>query len=83
MVKRPDVPEDAYHVSGEAPQKLAQAISDAFFASGLPVDEAACVAIAVIADYARAEYGDGYLFDLANVLIQRGGTPLPEGTPRQ
>jgi uncharacterized protein (UPF0335 family) len=70
-------------ISGDAPQKLAQAVSDAFFASGLPVDEAACVAIAVIADYARAEYGDGYLIDLADIVILRGGTPMPESTPRQ
>ena len=66
----------------EAGAMLANAISDAFHASsvasGLDVDEAACVAIAVIADYAREAYGDRYLIELADVLVDRANHPLPE-----
>jgi len=61
---------------------LANAISEAFFSCGLPVDEAACVAVAVIADYARAEYGEVYLQALAAVVLQRGECPLPPATER-
>lgn len=64
-------------ISGDAPNALANAISDAFHASGLPVDEAVCVAIAVITDYARAEYGDEYLAALADIVTGRGEFPLP------
>lgn len=69
-------------LTGKLPADLANATSDAFFEvceRGMEVDEAACVAIAVIADYARAKYGDAYLSELCGIVLSRAGLPLPQG----
>jgi hypothetical protein len=68
-------------MKGPLPAKLGNGISDAIHAAlekGMQTDEACCVAIAVIADYARMEYGTAYLQDLADVLIKRAFAPMPE-----
>lgn len=69
-------------VTGKLPADLANAISDAIHDSlgkGMPIDEAVGVVIGVAADYGRAEYGDGYLSDLADLIMLRVGRPLPRG----
>lgn len=61
--------------------RLANAMSDAIHDAlerGMETDEACCVAVAVIADYARIEYGDGYLAQLATVLLAQQGKPAPK-----
>lgn len=68
-------------LSGELPRRLAQGISDAIHKavkSGMELDEACCVGVSVIADYARAAYGPGYLAPLSGVLLERGDRPPPE-----
>ncbi|GLI25627.1 hypothetical protein GGQ86_000386 [Xanthobacter flavus] len=72
---------EAFTVSGDLPTTLANTISDAIHAAlskGMEPDAACCVAVAIVADYARTAYGDGYLADLAGVLLTRAGAPLPE-----
>lgn len=73
---------DARDAIGSGPnfQRLAQAVSDALHAAlerGMATDEAVCCAAAVIADYARREYGNGYLPRLAEIVVARAGEPLP------
>lgn len=68
-------------LQGALPNRLANAVSDAMHQAqtyGMEIDEAACVAIAVIADYARVQYGDVYLDSLAEIVKRRAGVPLPE-----
>ena len=67
-------------VTGRMPNDFANEIVAALDAAqkrGIELDVAVCIAAGVIADYARAEYGDGYLDDLAYVLKQRAGKPFP------
>lgn len=45
---------------------------------GLEVDVTVCLVAQVAADYARSEYGNGYLPKLANVVTARGSMPLPD-----
>ncbi len=45
---------------------------------GFKSDEACCVAVQVAADYARAEYGPGYLANLAAIVIAAGDRPMPQ-----
>jgi hypothetical protein len=59
---------------------LANAVSDAVNAAlkrGMAADEAACVVVQVAADYARGAYGNAYLLELAQVVIDRGSFPAP------
>lgn len=68
-------------LTGELPRRLAQGISDAIHSavkSGMELDEACCIGVAVIADYARAAYGPGYLTPLSGVLLERGDRPPSE-----
>lgn len=68
-------------VTGRLPNDLANSVSDAIHAAqqaGMECDEAVCVAIGVAADYARIEYGDGYLLALCDVLMSRSGQPHPQ-----
>jgi len=68
-------------MSGALPAKLCNDISNAIHAAiekGMEMDEACCAAIAVIADYARGEYGPDYLADLSDVLIARALAPMPK-----
>lgn len=68
-------------ISGALPAKLCNEISGAIHAAlekGMEMDEACCLAIAVIADYVRGEYGPGYLADLSDVLVARALAPMPE-----
>lgn len=68
-------------LTGRLPAALAVAVSDAIHAAvsnGMQVDEAVCIVVAVAADYARGEYGNKYLKDLASVVIERGSIPMPE-----
>lgn len=67
-------------VTGPLPAALANAVSDAIhdaLAKGMAIDEAVGVVIGVAADYGRAEYSDGYLSDLADLVMLRAGRPLP------
>jgi hypothetical protein len=67
-------------VTGKLPAKLGNEISDAIrraLEAGMQTDEAVCVVVSVAADYARAEYGNGYLRDLAGVVTGRSAQPLP------
>lgn len=60
---------------------LGNAVSDAIHDAlkrGMQIDEAACCVVAVASDYARAEYGDKYLLELAEVVKRRREMPLPE-----
>lgn len=60
---------------------LANAVSDVIARAielGLEVDQAACVTVAVAADYARGEYGPDYLTKLSKVVVARAADPLPE-----
>lgn len=69
-------------ISGPRVANLTNAISGVLhrtISAGMPVDDACCVAAGVVADYARAQYGDGYLNDLSMVLLARTGQPLPRG----
>lgn len=45
--------------------------------NGIPMDEALCVVIAVVADYARVSYGNEYLKHLCDVLMKRAEHPMP------
>jgi hypothetical protein len=67
--------------NGAAHAALANSVSDAIVASGLDVDVAVCVVAAVAADYARMDLGDGYLPQLAEVVLTRAEFELPEYTP--
>lgn len=63
---------------GKLPAALANQVSDAIRAAierGMEVDEAACVVVAVAADYARDGYGIAYLSDLAAVVKSRNERP--------
>jgi hypothetical protein len=74
----------AIEASGPSFQLLANEVSLAICSAlerGLPVDQAACVVITAAADYARAQYGDGYMLALSRVVIGRIGKPLPEQRP--
>lgn len=67
-------------LSGQDPHILANALSDTITASvqgGLSLDAALCVAVQVVADYARGEYGPAYVEELAGVMRQRLAMPLP------
>lgn len=67
-------------ITGQPPADLANAVSDAIhdaMENGMAIDEAACVVAGVAADYARREYGDQYLNDLARVVTMHAGLPLP------
>lgn len=67
--------------SGQLPNDLANAVSNAINAAlsrGMEPDEAACIAIAVAADYGRSYYGDAYLPHLAKAVTSRAGLPEPE-----
>lgn len=60
---------------------LANAMSDAInmaLRCGLEPDQCCCVAVQVIADYARGEYGNQYLTRLARVVRKRADMPMPE-----
>lgn len=66
-------------LTGRSPAQLSNAISDAIHAAlkrGMGTDEACSVAAAVVADYARAEYGNAFLAKLCAVIIDRGTMPL-------
>lgn len=66
--------------TGALPNEFANEIAaciDRAQEAGLDLDVAACVAIGVAADYARAEFGDEYLSAMAYVIMQRVGKPLP------
>lgn len=68
-------------LTGRLPAELANAVSAAIAKAvhrGMETDEACCVAAAVIADYARAEYGAAYLTELAEVVVQRSQVAPPE-----
>lgn len=67
-------------VTGQPTADLANAISDALHAAidgGMAIDTAVCVVAGVAADYARGEYGDAYLNDLAEVVKMHAGLPMP------
>lgn len=71
-------------ISGALPTMLANAVSGAITAAlerGMEMDEACCVAVAVIADYARFAYGAGYLDELAFVLRERANAPQAVSRP--
>lgn len=72
---------DKTYGSGRLPAVLANAVSDAIMAAvhnGMGVDEAACVVVAVAADYGRGNYNNEYLASLANVVTERANHALPE-----
>lgn len=69
---------------GPLPAALGNAVSDAIYHAvsvGMEMDEACCIAVAVIADYARGTYGDRYLPSLASIITRRAGQPLPGEHP--
>ena len=72
---------DVAMTAGRLPNELANAISDAINSAierGMEPDEAACISVAVAADYARGYYGDAYLPHLAKAVTARAGMPAPE-----
>jgi hypothetical protein len=74
----------ALEASGPSVAELLNAVSVAISAAlerGMPAGQAASIVIAAAADYARAEYGDGYMPALSRVVIGRMGKPLPERRP--
>lgn len=73
-------------LTGRNPAELANAISDAIFAAhqrGMEMDQIVSVAAAVIADYGRGAYGDGYLPGLAQIVLARAGQGLPSSGTTQ
>lgn len=71
---------DKARITGVLPAKLANTISDALAAAikcGMEPDEAACVAVAVVADYGRGYYGNEYLTHLSSALLSRANEPEP------
>jgi hypothetical protein len=73
-------------VSGEKFAAFSNAISDAVheaLESGMETDEAVCIGVAVMADYARQAYGPGYLAKLAKTVVSRAQEPLPADISRQ
>jgi len=67
-------------VSGPEATEVAEVFSAqicGFISTGMRLDVVLCIAIAVLADYARGEYGDDYLDELADVLVSRRNEPLP------
>lgn len=80
-----DTPTELCTLQGELPTRLAQRLSDAIYASlleGMESDEACCIAVAVIADYARGAYGNDYLRGLARIVIKQAEKPMPRGPLR-
>lgn len=72
-------------VTGQLPAFVANGVSDvihAALARGMETDEAVCVALTVLADYARGAYGDRYLPHLAYLVLQRAGEPMPDAEPQ-
>lgn len=68
------------HTQGRLQSELGNAVSTAIYnavRSGLEFDEACCIAVAVIADYARGTYGNRYLKDLARVVREQAHRPMP------
>lgn len=68
-------------LQGDLPTRLANRMSETIAKSlheGMEPDEACCIAVAVIADYARGVYGNKYLPDLAKVLLAQAKKPMPE-----
>ena len=66
--------------TGILPRTLANSVSDAIAAAmklGMEPDEAACIVVAVAADYARCYYGDKYLPHLAKAVTSRAGMAMP------
>lgn len=59
---------------------MAQAIR-ASAERGMELDEILCCIVTVAADYARANYGPGYLPGLAHVILDRATHPMPEIVP--
>ena len=69
------------YTQGEPQSRLAQSVSDAIHdsvTSGLEFDEACCIAIAVVADYARITYGNRYLKDLSKIVRDQAQRPMPQ-----
>jgi len=69
-------------ITGPLPRELANAVSSAIHFAlqrGMAIDEACCVVAGIAADYARVEYGDEYLDNLAAVIKAHAGRPLPRG----
>lgn len=67
-------------VSGPLPTELANTVSDALVVArrkGMELDEACCVALAVVCDYARGNYGDAFLNQLKKIVDAQKGRPLP------
>lgn len=63
---------------------LGNAFSDLVNAAlrrGMETDEAVCVGLKVLCDYARHEYGDDYLSQLISLVAAQAGKPLPENRP--
>lgn len=61
-------------ISGKLPRDLGQSVSDAIYkacTSGMSVDEAASVVVAVAADYWRDAYGAQTVGRLAEVIKDR------------
>jgi hypothetical protein len=68
-------------IIGPLPNELANSMSDvihAFLERGMEIDEVCCIVVAVAADYARGEYGSGYLSGLADVVKAAADRPLPQ-----
>ena len=71
---------ESMRLTGVLPARLANVVSDAISAaikSGMEPDEATCVAVAVVADYGRMHYGNGYLDILSGALLSRANEPPP------
>ena len=61
-------------LTGKLPAELGNAVSDAIYAAlskGMEPDEACCVAITVVCDYARTAYGPNYLDGLAQMVLRQ------------
>lgn len=72
-------------LSGQLPTDLANEVSDAIHRAlerGMDVDEAVCVVAAVAADYARSEYGDAFLPQLASIVTAQAGRRKPNDISR-
>ncbi len=63
-------------LQGRLPADLGNAVSDAIYTAtgkGMEMDEASCVVLTVVCDYARRSYGDAYLDQLAHLIMAQKG----------
>lgn len=66
-------------LTGKLPKQLANGVAGCIreaVTSGMEMDEALSVILAVVSDHARGNYGDEFLEDLAELLLSHRDEPI-------